>query len=100
MHVQAQCIDGFSQQELENAKAILVDNQTAFYRLNDIGYKLRENAINLWKKEMVNDGKCTKLEIQDNAIASIVADLENAIDIKNAMSLNDSMHYDTQNDGM
>ena len=70
------------------AKATLIENQTAFYRRDYIGHKLRECAINIWKDKLVSDGKRSKSELDDETAAMIIADLENDVDIKNAMVMN------------
>ena len=80
--------NNFSEDELLDAKSILIDNQTTFYRQDYIGYKLRENAINIWKKELISNGKRSKSELNDEIGNIIIADLENNIDIKNAIIMN------------
>ena len=79
---------GFSEDEIAEAKATLIENQTAFYRRDYIGHKLRECAINIWKDKLVSDGKRSKSELDDETAAMIIADLENDVDIKNAMVMN------------
>lgn len=80
--------DVFSNDELSDAKSILIDNQTAFYRRDYVGHKLRENAIDFWKQELVKNGKRSKSELNDEIGNMIIADLENNIDIKNAILMN------------
>ena len=88
MSVHHQCTEDFTKEELEEAKKLLNDNQTAFYQDNDIGFRIRNCAIEMWKKELINDGKRTKNELQDPIMVEIIADLEDAADIKNAMEMN------------
>ena len=42
----------------------------------------------MWKKELIADGKRTEEELQDPTMVEIIADLEIAPDINNAIELN------------
>ena len=65
-----------------------MNNLNEFYSFTEIGHKLRENAIDAWKKELVANGKRSKSELNDEVGNMIIADLENNVDIKNAMLMN------------
>ena len=91
---------GFSEKEILDAKAILISNEKTFYRRDCIGHIARKNAIKAWKDRLVFDGKRSKLELNDENIALIIADLENDIDIKNAMIMNIKDDQFTKNDGI
>lgn len=93
---------GFSEDELSDAKSILTENLTAFYRRDSIGHAIRENAISKWKDKLMSDGKRSKSDLDCYAKCAIVADLENDIDIKNAIVMNNEDLRDaqfTKNDG-
>ena len=89
MFAQDLCTEDFSEEELEEAKSFLVDNQNIFFSRDPIGYRLRENAIDAWKKTLVADGRRQESELQDNDVVKIIADLEDAEDIRWAMDINE-----------
>ena len=50
MHAQARCTDSFTPAELEEAKAMLLERQTALLSMSYIGSRLRQNVISTFKK--------------------------------------------------
>lgn len=87
-HVQHLCIDGFTEDEIKDAQDILNDNISAFYRTDDIGWKLRDNAIEAWKRDLIKCGAYKISDFESFAQKAIIADLENEPEIKNAIVMN------------
>lgn len=81
-------IDKFSEEEIIDAQEILREHLTSFYQMNDIGFKLRNSEIERWKKQLVSDGQYATTDLDTNEKQLIAADLQNDVDIKNALVLN------------
>ena len=64
-----------------------------FYSPHPIAAKIRNDAIDAWKKKLIAEGKRTKEELQDPNIVAIIADLEDATDIQCAIMMNDLLGY-------
>ena len=96
---QALYIDDFSEDELNAAKEMLISHESAFLSLDPIGESLRKDVITSWKSQVVADGKTTKADCDSDETLLILADLDDNVDVKNAIML--SLEYqDTKNTGI
>ena len=93
------CID-FSDDEIRDAQAILNDNMHAFFRMDDVGYKIRDCAIQRWEKQLVEDGQYAKDDFASNEQKMIIADLQNDCDVKNAIVMNEQYQRTKNGDGL
>lgn len=74
-------IDGFSDEEIQDAVQYLKDRQTEFFRDDYVGEKLRQNAIDNFKK-------MNKIKTNDAYELKIHADLLDDNDVSYAIEKN------------
>ena len=69
-----------TQQELDDAKTLLLRNINEFYSNTESGHKLRMNALKMFKEQH-------SIKTDDVVVLAIEADLANDIDISNALKI-------------
>ena len=69
-----------TQQELDDAKTLLLHNINEFYSNTESGHKLRMNALKMFKEQH-------SIKTDDVVVLAIEADLANDIDISNALKI-------------
>ena len=69
-----------TQQELDDAKTLLLRNINEFYSNTESGHKLRMNALKMFKEQH-------SIKTDDVVVLAIEADLENDVDISNALKI-------------
>ena len=69
-----------TQQELDDAKTLLLRNINEFYSNTESGHKLRMNALKIFKEQH-------SIDVDDVVVLAIEADLANDIDISNALKI-------------
>ena len=77
------------QQELDDAKTLLLRNINEFYSNTESGHKLRMNALKMFKEQY-------SIKTDDVVVLAIEADLANDIDVHNALLI-EKMHEEDQN---
>ena len=92
IYAQRQCIDdNFTEDEIKDAYNVLNNNLTTFYRMDDIGYIARNNAIEIWKNNLIENGQYIKSNINSIEQQLIAADLNSDFEIKTAILMNKNM---------
>ncbi len=80
MAMQQEC---FTDDELAEAKSMLIRNLYEFYADNDIGHRLRQRAIELFRKQ-------NNLKSGDFEQVAVEADLLDDVDVCNALRLEEA----------